>query len=160
GEGTLQARYIRGAFDNKSYTLGKYEQTRIRVAVAELAANGGAPMGFYTRFTDPAARQEIVRYYNFIERYDAIYRARTPRADVLLLYPRSRVHEGDLAAVDAFKKLGKQLLDRHVLFEVRPDELVPKERRAAWKHVLEATAQPGDDFFAGLPDKFDAPTTV
>jgi hypothetical protein len=24
GEGTLQARYIRGAFDNKPFTLGKY----------------------------------------------------------------------------------------------------------------------------------------
>ena len=42
GEGTLQARYIRGAFDDKPFTLGKYENTRIRVAIAELAANGGA----------------------------------------------------------------------------------------------------------------------
>ena len=43
----MQARYIRGTFDNKPYTLGKYESTRIRVAIAELAANGGAAMGFY-----------------------------------------------------------------------------------------------------------------
>jgi len=49
GDATLQARYIRGAFDDKPYTLGKYESTRIRAAIAELAANGGAPMGFYTR---------------------------------------------------------------------------------------------------------------
>ena len=42
GEGTLQARYIRGAFDDKPFTLGKYEATRSRVAIAELAANGGA----------------------------------------------------------------------------------------------------------------------
>ena len=48
GEATLQARYIRGAFDDRPFTLGKYEGTRIRSAIAELAANGGAPMGFYT----------------------------------------------------------------------------------------------------------------
>src|SRR5262249_46265404 len=100
GEGTLQARYIRGAFDNKPFTLGKYESTRIRVAIAELAANGGAPMGFYTRFKDNQARQEIVRYYRFIEKHDAIYRGNRSHAEVLLLYPRTKVHEGDVAAVD------------------------------------------------------------
>ncbi len=57
GEGTLQARYIRGAFDDKPFTLGKYESVRIRAAIAELAANGGAPMGFYTAFEDPEARR-------------------------------------------------------------------------------------------------------
>ncbi|MEZ0267954.1 MAG: hypothetical protein ACAI43_24785 [Phycisphaerae bacterium] len=123
GEGTLQARYIRGAFDDKPFTLGKYEQTRIRVAIAELAANGGAPMGFYTKFKDPAARAEIVRYYRFMEKYDGVYRANRPHAEALLLYPRSRVHAGDLTAVEAFKKVGRELLDRHVLFDVIPDDL-------------------------------------
>src|SRR6185295_19269161 len=119
GEATLQARYIRGAFDDKPFTLGKYESTRIRVAIGELAANGGAPMGFYTRFSDPAARAEIVRYYQFIRRHDAIFHANRPHAEALLLYPRSRVHEGDVAAVETFKQLGRQLLDAHVLFDVR-----------------------------------------
>ena len=87
GEGTLQARYIRGAFDDKPFTLGKYESTRIRVAIAELAANGGAPMGFYTRFTDPAARKEIVRYYSSSSSTTPLYRGNRPHAEVLLLYP-------------------------------------------------------------------------
>src|SRR5438445_13899388 len=118
GEGTLQARYIRGAFDDKPYTLGKYESTRIRVAIAELAANGGAPMGFYTRFSDPETRREIVRYYRFLEKYDALYKNAKPHAEVLLIYPRWRLHQGDVAAVDGFKSTGKMLLDDHVLFDV------------------------------------------
>src|SRR6476619_2381008 len=69
-EATLQARYIRGAFDDKPFTLGKYESTRIRVAIAELAANGGAPMGFYTDFKNPEARREIVRYYQFLAKHE------------------------------------------------------------------------------------------
>lgn len=124
GEGTLQARYIRGAFDDKPFTLGKYESTRVRVAIAELAANGGAPMGFYTRFKDPEARKEIVRYYQFLAKYDDLYRANKPHAEVLLLYPRKDVHEGKIGAVDAFKKIGKELLDQHVLFDVRPSDAV------------------------------------
>src|SRR5690606_4802559 len=75
GEITLQARYIRGAFDDKPFTIGKYESTRTRSAIAELAANGGAPMGFYTRFRDPEARAEIARYYQFMKRYDGLYNA-------------------------------------------------------------------------------------
>src|SRR5204863_5718551 len=113
GEATLQARYIRGAFDDKPFTLGKYESVRIRAAIAELAANGGAPMGFYTAFEDPEARREIVRFYSFLRRYETLYRANRPHAEVLLLFPRSRVHEGDVAAVGRFKDLGKRLLDAH-----------------------------------------------
>src|SRR5436305_8050427 len=109
----------RGAWiREKPYTLGKYEMTRIRVAVAELAANGGAPMGFYARFRDPEARRELVRYYGFLRENDALYRASRPHSEVVLLYPRSRVHEGDVGAVERFKRLGRRLLDRHVLFDV------------------------------------------
>jgi dienelactone hydrolase len=144
GEATLQARYIRGAFDNKPFTLGKYESTRTRVAIAELAANGGAPMGFYARHKDPEARKEMVRYYRFLEKYDPIYRGNLPYSEMTLLYPRSKVHQGDVAAVDDFRKTGKDLLDRHILFDVMPDDL-------PGTHVTES---PKD------ASRFEAPTTV
>jgi hypothetical protein len=157
GEGTLQARYIRGAFDNKPYTLGKYEGTRIRVAIAELAANGGAPMGFYTRFKDPLAREEITRYYRYIEKNDAVLRDSRSHAEVLLLYPRTKVHEGDVAAVDDFRKLGKKLLDAHVLFDVLPDDRVTPTRRAAYRAVVDGSG--AAELPAGL-SRFTAPPTL
>jgi len=162
GEGTLQARYIRGAFDDKPFTLGKYESTRIRAAIAELAANGGAPMGFYTRFTDPKARDEIVRYYQFLKRYDALYRGSRSRADAVLIYPRTAVHAGDVAAVARFKQIGKELLDRHVLFDVAPDDLIdrPGSPPNGYRVTIRATAEKP---LANLPDdlsRFRAPKTV
>lgn len=159
GEATLQARYIRGAFDDKPYTLGKYESTRIRAAIAELAANGGAPMGFYTRFTDPAARAEIVRYYDFLRRYESLHKANRSHAESVLLYPRSRVHEGDVAAVDAFKRLGKRLLDAHVLFDVLPDDLASRERTAKYRQVWRSADWEKDGTPEGL-SQFEAPATV
>jgi hypothetical protein len=159
GEGTLQARYIRGAFDDKPFTLGKYESTRIRVAIAELAANGGAPMGFYTNFLDPMAREEIVRYYGFLHRYDALYRASRPYAETLLLFPRSRVHEGDIESVELFKKLGRRLLNEHVLFDIWPDDRYANAP-GAWKTVFRAE---GDLTKISSPkeiSRFKAPTTV
>jgi hypothetical protein len=162
GEGTLQARYIRGSLDDKPFTLGKYEQTRLRVTISELAANGGAPMGFYTRFTDPEARGTIVKYYNFMRDLDDVFRANRPHAEVLLLYPRRRVHEGDVAAVDKFKQFGERLLDEHVLFDVRPDDLPPPAKEA-YAAVIDVTKADLEQLVSQLPTKrtrLDAPWTV
>ena len=161
GEGTLQARYIRGAFDDKPFTLGKYENTRIRVAIAELAANGGAPMGFYTRFTDPAARKEIVRYYRFLARHDALFRASHSHAEAVLLYPRRAVHDGRVDAVTEFRGLGTRLLDAHVLFDVVPDDLVgPDGGRSleGYRRVYRVGEDPGEPG-AGR-SRFQTPYTV
>jgi hypothetical protein len=139
GEGTLQARYIRGSFDDKPFTLGKYENTRIRAAIAELAANGGAPMGFYARHKDPEARKEFVRYFQFIEKHDAVYRGNRSYSEVLLLFPRSHVHKGDVASVESFRKIGKALLDDHILFDVLPDEMLTPEIRERYRAVIDPT---------------------
>lgn len=157
GEGTLQARYIRGAFDDKPYTLGKYESTRTRVTIAELAANGGAPFGFYARHKDPEARKEIARYFGFMEKYDALFKGQRSHAEVLLLYPRSKVHEGKVDAVETFKKLGKQFLDNHVLFDVLPDDRITRSNVAGYVHVGNVETQ--GELGVNL-SKFKSPTTV
>lgn len=135
GEGTLQARYIRGASGGKPFTLGKYESTRTRVSIAELAANGGVPMGFYTRFTNPEARRVITQYYQFLRRHRAIYHGNQSAADALLLYPRRAVHCGDVQSVQSFIELGDALLDRHVLFDVLPDDLATLDVQARYRAV-------------------------
>jgi len=181
GEGTLQARYLRGALDDKPFTLGKYEGTRIRAAIAELAANGGAPMGFYARFTDPAARAEFARYYGFLKRHDAWHHASRPHAEVALLFPRRAVQRGDLAQLNRFRALGTQLLDAHVLFDVVPDDLsstvvggarlgqaepleldaVVRARVARYRHVVRADADdPIDPKQWANISRFDAPYFV
>ena len=160
GEGTLQSRYLRGAFDDKPFTLGKYEGTRTRVYISELAANGGAPMGFYARFKDPLARQEIVRYYRFLSQNAEIYRGNRSHAEALLVFPRTSVHAGNLQPLEAFRKLGQQLLDDHVVFDVRPDDLVTPDEAARYRLVVRPesgdAAKPSSD---GL-SRFDGPRTV
>ncbi|MCC7423292.1 MAG: hypothetical protein IT428_23700 [Planctomycetaceae bacterium] len=137
GEGTLQARYIRGAFDDKPFTLGKYENTRTRCYIAELAANGGAPIGFYARFKDPEARKEIARYYQFLKKHDDLYRANQPYAETLLIYPRDAVHQGNVVSVETFKQSGKRLLDNHRLFDVVPSDRVTPEVRQRYITVID-----------------------
>ena len=133
-------------------------EVELATAVAAPAANGGAPMGFYTQFKDPLARQEIVRYYGFLAKHDSLYRASRPAGEVLLLFPRTRVHEGDVAAVAAFKDRGKQMLDAHVLFDILPDDLLTPDVRKRYRAVVDVTKPPGD-LPAGLSE-FNAPVTV
>ena len=122
-DGTLQARYIRGAFNDKPFTLGKYEGVRTRTAIAELAANGGSPMGFYARTTDAEAREVFKTYYGFLARYEQLYHANRSHAELALLYPRRAIHQGNLEPLDRFREFGKALLDQHVLFDVIPDDM-------------------------------------
>lgn len=154
GEGTLQARYLAGALGGRPFVLGKYESTRTRVAIAELSANGGAPMGFYTRFKDPAARAEIVRYYRFIGQHDAVFRGAHPHAEAMLLYPRNAIHDGDLEELGKFKTLGHRLLDEHRLFAVLPDDLALPD------HLKAVPAMKGAAVEDATRSRFDAPKTV
>jgi hypothetical protein len=161
GEITLQARYIRGAFDDKPFTLGKYENTRIRVAIAELAANGGAPMGFYTRFNDPQARQEIVRYYQFLKRHDPLFRGNRPHAEAVLLFPRRQIHQGNLDPLAKFKQLGETLLNEHVLFDVLPDDMASAEEKSRYASVHSADEAEAIKRPDGTPaSRFAVPNTV
>ncbi len=155
GEGTLQSRYIRGAAGNKPFTLGKYESTRTRVSIAELIANGGAPMGFYTRFTNPEARKVITQYYQFIRRHDTIYRHNQPNSEAVLLFPRKAVHAGNLAPLDAFRQTSKALLDAHILFDILPDDVAAPKKLAGYSTVYRPGDEPADCNW-----KIKAPATV
>ncbi|MDA1213801.1 MAG: hypothetical protein O2955_14895 [Planctomycetota bacterium] len=161
GDATLQCRYIRGTFDDKPYTLGKYEHCRNRNAISELAANGGAPMGFYARFTDPIARGVFNEYFGFLRKYDDLYNANTSHAEVLLMYPRTAVHLANTDAVDRFKAVGRKLLDDHILFDVRPDDLPTEGLAEKYKYIV--TIDNPDGLTAGEKaslTQIEAPYTV
>lgn len=142
GDGTLLSRYIRGAFEDKPFTLGKYEGVRIRAAISELAANGGAPMGFYARTMDPDARKVFAEYYGFMERHNGLYHKNRPHGEVVLLFPRRAVRAGNLEPLEKFKALGKELLNRQVLFDVLPDDLAPPELLGKYEATLPKEALP------------------
>jgi hypothetical protein len=158
----LVLRYIRGSFEDKPYTAGRYERVKLRTAMAELAANGGAPMGRYVNFTEPLARQEFVRYYQFLKRYDEVYRANQPHSEAVLLHPRSLVHRGQFfESMTAYQEVGRRLLDEHVLFDVIPDDIVTDEQLAKYKRVFTISSryQMQAEKFAGF-SRFEAPKTV
>jgi hypothetical protein len=161
-EPTLQLRYIRGSFDDKPFTVCHYENVKIRASMAELMANGGAPMAKYINFTDPAARAELVRYFQFIKNNDEVYRANRPYGEAMLLHPRSENHQGRLiAAMTGFQEVGRKLLDEHVLFDIVPDEVISPDRLASYGHVYRTSDRENiaSESFNAY-SRFEAPATV
>jgi hypothetical protein len=63
-----------------------------------------------------------------------------------------------VAAVAAFKSLGKRLLDRHVLFDVLPDDLATPTRLAGYRQVFEHSKELPE--LLGSLSRVEAPATV
>ena len=118
--------------------------------------------GIYTQFTDPLARAVIVQYYQFLRLNDPIYQGNQSHSEAALLFPRRQVHQGEVRAVESFRKLGQALLDAHVLFDVWPDDQFPAERAAKYARVVTVADSP-DTVVSSLPhsgSRFEAPYFV
>ncbi len=70
----------------------------------------------------PAARAVIVRYYQFLRQNSGIYRGNRSASELALLFQRRAIHQGNAAAVQGFRQVGRALLEAHVLFDVWPDD--------------------------------------
>lgn len=129
---------------------------------SEVAANGGAAMSNYTEFYDAASRAELVRYYGFMRRYDSILPAARPHAEALLVFPRSHIHKGHYSeSMAPFHKLALELLNQHILFDVKPDDIVDDKVRAAYARVYTlADAERITNEQFNTFSYFDAPTSV
>ncbi len=162
GETTLQMRYIRGASGDKPYTVCKYETTRVRSSMAELAANGGASMAMHNDFTDADARREFVHYHGFLRENQEVYHANRPHGEAVVLFPRKHLHEGKFGkSMAAFREVAFRLLDEHVLFDVLPDDIATPEMLSAYRRVYTISSRYSmtDEALEGF-SRFQAPKTV
>jgi hypothetical protein len=156
GDGTLQLRYIRGAFGPKPFVLGKYEQTRTRATIAEGIANGGAGLGFYANFKNPAGREAMTTYFGFAAKHRELYVGAQPAAELLLLYPRSAVQRGDVEPVARFKAIGKQLAREGYTFDIVPDDIVTEAQIASRRAVVQT--DPGSSRREEAPSRIGNPS--
>ena len=86
----------------------------------------------------------------------------SPTPKLRSLFPRRRVHRGEVGAVATFRRIGEKLLDAHVLFDVWPDDEFPAQRAARYKRVITVADSP-ETVVAGLPEirsEFEAPYHV
>ena len=133
----LPARFIYAAGGGKPYVINKYDYRRWRVWCAEAAAHHGAALAYHAG--PPRGEQEtsaniapedycgpVIRYQRFLAAHESLLHPARPWSQIALVYPRRSELEGEMDCLDALKRLGQLLEDRHLLFDIVLDEQLGK----------------------------------
>ncbi|MEW6752150.1 MAG: hypothetical protein AB1505_14385 [Candidatus Latescibacterota bacterium] len=122
----LPARFVLAAGAGRPFVINKYDYRRLRLSIAEAAANGAAAPAFHIpsgvdggpSVAQDEYRAALVRYHRFVADRQDLYHPARPWAPLALVYPR----RGELLAegncLDAIKRTGRVLEDGHVLFDM------------------------------------------
>jgi len=127
----LYGKLLRALARGTPYVINKYDFYRPRNMMAEAAALGYATNALATPWQTEEDREVVIRSFDFLKKHDRYYRPADSLAEVALIFPQRALGAGDAAAVGYVEAAGRALIQRHVLFDVIPDELLgqtPLER--------------------------------
>ncbi len=136
GDAWLSCLYVREMSGGKPFVMGKYDQTRMAVSMAEGYATGGLGMGRYMRFENPVGFEVLSRYTQFMHQHRNLYDGAEPFADAALVLPRTSVLNRQPTALDEFRTLGQTLAERQTLIGVVSDEKLTFKRLAHCRAVI------------------------
>ena len=117
-------------------TIKVDDEARLRTYLAEAVAHGGFGPARGPHYKDPDTCEVLNRYFGFLREHEHLYRPIESYAEVGLVFPRRAVHRGETEPVAAFKRAGKWLSRRNVLYDVVLDEFVDAERLQRYQVVL------------------------
>ena len=124
----LPARFIYAAGGGKPFVINKYDSRRLRLSIAEAAANHGAALAFHWGYDEnPEFAVEdyyapVIRYQRFLADHETLLHPAQPWAQIALVYPRRSELEDELDCLEPLKRIGRLLEDRHLLFDIILDE--------------------------------------
>ena len=124
----LPARFIYAAGGGKPFVINKYDFRRLRLSIAEAAANHGAALAFhwgYDENQDFAVEDyyaPVIRYQRFLADHETLLHPAQPWAQIALVYPRRAELADEMDCLEPLKRIGRLLEDRHLLFDIILDE--------------------------------------
>ena len=124
----LPARFIYAAGGGKPFVINKYDSRRLRLSIAEAAANHGAALAFHWGHDEnPDFAMEdyyapVIRYQRFLADHETLLHPAQPWAQIALVYPRRAELEDEAGCLEPLKRIGRLLEDRHLLFDIILDE--------------------------------------
>ena len=136
----LPARFAYAAGGGRPFILNKYDSRRLRLSIAEAAANHGAALAFHwgqdgnSEFALEDYYGPVFRYQRFLADQQELIHPARPWSQVGLVYPRRGELVGDGGCTDALRRIGRLLEDSHCLFDIALDEQL--EERAADYEML------------------------
>lgn len=136
----MPARFIDAAGGGKPFVVNKYDFRRLRLSIAEAAANHGAALAYHWGYDEnPNFAVEdyyapVIRYQRFLANHEPLLHPAQPWAQIGLVYPRRAELEDEADCLEPLKRIGRLLEDRHLLFDIILDEQLLE--RAANYHTL------------------------
>jgi len=124
GDTVLYGKLVRALADGKPYVVNKYDFYRPRNMMAEAAAMGYATNAVGTPIQAEEDREVVATYFAFLKKHEAFLQPSESYAEVGLVFPRRAVHAGDGSPLEYVEAAGRALINRHVLFDMLPDDLL------------------------------------
>ena len=124
----LPARFIYAASGGKPYVINKYDFRRLRLSIAEAAANHAAALAYHWGYDEnPDFAVEdyyapVIRYQRFLADHETLVHPAQPWAQIALVYPRRAELEDEIGSLEPLKRIGRLLEDRHLLFDIILDD--------------------------------------
>ncbi|HVF11311.1 MAG TPA: hypothetical protein VNA16_10930, partial [Abditibacteriaceae bacterium] len=134
---SLELKYLREAGRGLPQAVKQDDSLSVRRYISEAVAHGGFAYARGPNYKDPATQEIVKTYFDFLRRYENLYRPIQSYADVALIYPRSAIRRGDKSAILDFKNIGYMLTRWHVSFDVVVDEMMPLERRKQYRVIVQ-----------------------
>ncbi len=124
----LPARFIYAASGGKPFVINKYDFRRLRLSIAEAAANHAAALAYHWGYDEnPDFAVEdyyapVIRYQRFLADHETLLHPARTWAQMALVYPRRSELEEEIDSLEPLKRIGRLLEDRHLLFDIILDE--------------------------------------
>ncbi len=124
----LPARFVYAAGGGKPFVINKYDSRRLRLSIAEAAANHAAALAFHWGYDeDPNFAADdyyapVIRYQRFLADHDSLLHPAEPWSQIGLVYPRRAELEEESNCLEPLKRIGRLLEDGHLLFDILLDE--------------------------------------
>ena len=126
----LAARFIHAAGKGRPFICNKYDHRRLRLSIAEAAANHAAALAFHVPWAAAGGDQTAIeeyqsttaRYHGFLAEHDDLIHPADTWAQVGLVYPRRGELESEGDCLDVLKRLGRLLEDGHWAFDILLEE--------------------------------------
>ena len=124
----MPARFVYAAGGGKPFVINKYDSRRLRLSIAEAAANHAAALAYHWGYDEnPDFAVEdyyapVIRYQHFLADHETLLHPAQPWAQIALVYPRRAELEDEADCLEPLKRIGRLLEDRHLLFDIILDE--------------------------------------
>lgn len=120
--------WLREMAEGKPFMIGRYTR-RIRTALAEGVATGGAGTGLYHDYMNEHRRAAMVRHHQFVHANRKLYEQALPLSEVGIILPRQSVLNRHPESYRIVRAIAQTFAEQQVLYDMLLDQRMTNQAR-------------------------------